>query len=199
MINRHARETGVDAKVRTFSVTSQKPARAAGGGVGRGRLRVAGDGLPHQQPLVEPGQRLRPVPPPLRHRGVLQAGQTTPEALRLPGPQRQRGALAGLCLAAGIHAAGVHGASFRLGPRFHEALRGGARGGVREVRTCGAREILWDSSGAAQGDRLPQRRVVAGICGRADMIPCNPDGALQKGNSGEERKTRNRLRRKSTR
>jgi hypothetical protein len=43
------------------------------------------------------------------------------------------------------------------------ALRGDTLGAVGAARPRAAAEILWDSTGVIQGERIAQRRVVAGI------------------------------------
>ena len=76
---------------------------------------MAGDGFHHQQPGLESTLRVRPISPPLGHRGILQTGQAEPQARQFPGPQRQCGEMAGLHGSDGLCAAAIHGASFGMG------------------------------------------------------------------------------------
>ncbi len=60
------------------------------------------------------------------------------------------------------------------------ALRGDTLGAVGATRPRGATEILWDSIGAIQGERITQGRVVAGIGAIRRLISWDSIGPLQR-------------------
>ena len=65
---------------------------------------------------------MRPLPPPLGHRGVFQTGQAEPQAWQFPWTQRQRGEMAGLHGTVSLCAAAIHGAPINVGTQLHAAL-----------------------------------------------------------------------------
>ena len=115
--------------------------------------------------------RVRPLPAPLGHRGVLQTVQAKPQTWQLPWSQRQRRQMAGLHGLAGLCAAAIPGASLVMGTRLHTAVCRHEIDVVGKNRPTCVIEILWDSIDAIQGDRSAKYGLVAWFCTCQDVNP----------------------------
>ena len=133
-----------------------------------------GDGLPQQQSRVEPPLGVRSLPPPVGLRGVHQAGQAEPEALRLSRAQRQRSALTSLRAVAGLCAAALarisHPASSRDVARDRPRSRSKSKqseDGRNEVKSTGDRGLATEAIREMRATSPTSRS--GGIASRASL------------------------------